>query len=115
MTNDGFKRTSRKGSEPKDIDKAIERYNEVVELVLKGKDFLNLYSQDEYIEDKITLDGNDWTFNQHIKIDIIPTIDDFRNTVDKYMGWKAKMEFQKIFGDKDPYLVAMYLLKQGKE
>lgn len=42
-----------------------------------------------YIEDTISLDGNDWTFSQHQKIDITPTEDDFKKTVSEFLAWKV--------------------------
>ena len=43
----------------------------------------------DYIEDTISLDGNDWTYNQHKKIDTTPTFDDFRKTVQDYLSYKV--------------------------
>ena len=56
----------------KNTDHAIERYDEIVNLVLYGKSYLHYFTEDEYIEDVITLNGDDWTFKQHQKIDTIP-------------------------------------------
>ena len=41
------------------------------------------------IEDTINLEGKDWTYKQHQKIDTIPTEDDFRKTVADYLSWKV--------------------------
>ena len=41
------------------------------------------------IKDTISLAGNDWTFNQHRKIDITPTEEDFKKTVADYLAWKV--------------------------
>ena len=35
------------------------------------------------------LDGSDWTFNQHKKIDTTPTEADFKKTVADYLAWKV--------------------------
>ena len=72
----------------KNTDHAIERYNELVNLVLYGRSYLNLYTEEEYIEDTISLDGNDWTFSQHMKVDIEPKECDYENTVKEYLSWK---------------------------
>ena len=72
----------------KNVDHAVERYNEVVNLILFGKENLNYLTEDDYIEDKITLEGNDWTFAQHEVIDTTPTEDDFIETLNNYMNWK---------------------------
>lgn len=49
---------------------------------------MHYFTEDEYIEDVITLNGDDWTFKQHQKIDTIPTEDDFSDVVKEYLGWK---------------------------
>ena len=94
FSNDGYARQNRKKSSQcvnlKDVDNAKERYDEIVNLVVrgKGKDEKNLnYYKDCYIEDYISLEGNDWTYSQHKKIDIKPTEDDFKKVVQEYMAW----------------------------
>lgn len=93
FSNDGYTRQNRKKSSQdanlKNTDNAIERYDEIVNLVLYGKTYLNYFTEEQYIEDTISLEGNDWTFSQHIKLDTIPTEDDFRNTIKEYLGWKV--------------------------
>ncbi|MCC0630318.1 N-6 DNA methylase [Clostridioides sp. ES-S-0171-01] len=95
FSNDGYTRQNRKKSSQetnlKNTDHAFERYDEIVNLVLYGKSYLHYFSEDEYIEDVISLEGNDWTFKQHQKIDTIPTQDDFRNVVKEYLSWKLSM------------------------
>ena len=93
FSNDGYTRANRKKSS-KDVnlrntDHAEERYSEVVDLVLYGKSYLKYLSEDEYIEDTISLEGNDWTFIQHRKNNTIPTEEDFRNTIKEYLSWKV--------------------------
>ena len=41
------------------------------------------------IRDVVSLEGNDWTFNQHKKIDTTPTEADFKNAVADYLAWKV--------------------------
>lgn len=93
FSNDGYTRQNRKKSSQdanlKNTDNAIERYDEVVNLVLYGKKYLKYFTEDEYIEDTISLSGDDWTFSQHIKWNTIPSEDDFRNTIKEYLGWKV--------------------------
>ena len=93
FSNDGYTRQNRKKSSQdanlKNTDNAIERYEEIVNLVLYGKNYLHYFSDEQYIEDTISLEGNDWTFSQHIKLNTIPTEDDFRNTIKEYLGWKV--------------------------
>lgn len=93
FSNDGYTRQNRKKSSQdanlKNTDNAIERYDEIVNLVLYGKSYLHYFTENEYVEDTISLDGNDWTFSQHVKFDTIPSEDDFRNTIKEYLGWKV--------------------------
>lgn len=93
FSNDGYTRQNRKKSSQdanlKNTDNALERYDEIVNLVLYGKTYLHYFTDEQYIEDTISLDGNDWTFSQHIKLNTIPTEDDFRATIKEYLGWKV--------------------------
>lgn len=97
LRNDGYKRSNRKKSKAstnlQDIDNAIGRYEEVVNLVKFGKDELNIFTEKEYIEDAIALSGEkhgeDWNFDQHIKISSIPSIRDFKKTVANYLSWEV--------------------------
>lgn len=41
------------------------------------------------IRDIISLEGDDWTFNQHKLIDTRPTEDDFKKVVSDYLAWKV--------------------------
>lgn len=92
FSNDGYTRQHRKRSSQdvnlKNTDHALERYNEVENLVKYGKKYLHYLNEDDYIEDTITLEGNDWTYRQHKEIDVIPKEEDFINTVKEYIDWK---------------------------
>lgn len=92
FSNDGYTRQNRKRSGQevnlKNTDRALERYSELVNLVLYGKSYLNIFSEKEYIEDTITLNGDDWTFSKHKKIETIPTEIDFKNTIKEFLNWK---------------------------
>lgn len=96
FSNDGYTRMNRKKSGQsvnlRDTDNAKERYAEVANLVRygQGADNKNLnYFKDSYTEDYITLNGNDWTYGQHQKIDTIPTEEDFQTVVKEYLSWKV--------------------------
>ena len=97
FTNDGYTRQNRKKSGQdvnlKNTNNAYERYDEIVNLVLYGKSYLRYFSEKEYIEDTISLNGDDWTFSQHKKIDTIPTEEDFKNTIKEYLDWKVKIYY----------------------
>lgn len=92
FSNDGYTRQNRKKSSAnvnlRDTGNAKERYQEIVDIVL-GNQKQTHYFDDCVIEDTIGLDGNDWTYSQHKKIDTTPTEEDFRNTVKDYLAWKV--------------------------
>jgi hypothetical protein len=96
FSEDGYTRQNRKKSSQstnlRDTDNAKERYEEVVKLVNYGKGVndCNLrYLKGCYVEDYITLEGNDWTYSQHRKIDTNPTYDDFAKVVKDYLAWRV--------------------------
>lgn len=92
FSNDGYQRLNKKKAGPnvnlKDTNNAAERYEEIVNLVLFGKSYLKIFTEEEYIEDTISLKGDDWTFFQHKQSNITPTEDDFRNTVKDFLIWE---------------------------
>ena len=92
FSNDGYTRQNRKKSGAdvnlKNTEHAHERYAELVDIVLNRKKATH-YFDDCVIEDTIGLDGNDWTYKQHQKIDATPTEEDFRKTVADYLSWKV--------------------------
>ncbi|MCL2088751.1 MAG: SAM-dependent methyltransferase [Oscillospiraceae bacterium] len=94
MANDGYLRQNRKkaslGVNLRNVANAPERYQEIVDLVNYGKSYLNYFTEDEYIEDTITLEGNDWTFSGHKKIDTIPNEADFIKVVGDYLAWEVE-------------------------
>lgn len=91
---DGYARQNRKKSNSKvnlrDVDHVKERYAELVDVVLNRKPKTNYYTELNglVVKDTISLEGNDWTYNQHRKIDTMPTEADFRKTVSDYLSWK---------------------------
>lgn len=94
FSNDGYARQNRKKSNSKvnlrDVDHVKERYAELVDVVLNRKTKTDYYTEENglVVKDSISLEGNDWTFNQHRKIDTMPTEADFRKTVSDYLSWK---------------------------
>lgn len=105
FSNDGYTRQNRKKSSQetnlKNTDHALERYDELVNLILYGNSYLHYFSKDEYFEDVITLEGNDWTFKQHQKIDMIPTNEDFQDVIKQYLSWKLSMIIRGDFKNED--------------
>lgn len=92
FSEDGYTRMNRKKSGQdvnlRDTDHAKERYEEIAKVVCYGKDYLQYY-KDCYLEDTISLKGNDWTYSQHRKIETVPTADDFAKVVKDYLAWRV--------------------------
>lgn len=88
--NDGYKRTKRGINE---IDHPIQRYKDIVEIYKNGIT-ANVSSklwdlEKQVVMDVITDKGNDWNFDQHKKVELIPTLDDFKKTVSDYLSWEV--------------------------
>ena len=92
FSEDGYTRMNRKKSGQdvnlRDTDHAKERYEEIAKVVCYGKDYLQYY-KDCYVEDTISLKGNDRTYSQHRKIETVPTADDFAKVVKDYLAWRV--------------------------
>lgn len=95
FSEDGYTRTNRKKSTQavnlRDTDHAKARYQEVVDLVLGNVPDTHYYTEEngKLIKDRITLEGDDWTFNQHLVINNKPTLADFKQTVSDYLAWEV--------------------------
>ncbi|MBQ8999651.1 MAG: N-6 DNA methylase [Clostridium sp.] len=95
FSNDGYSRKNRKKSTQKinlkNTDHAEERYAEIEAIVLGKKPKTSYYTEENglLIKDTITLNGDDWLFTHHQKIDVVPTEDDFKNTVANFLSWKV--------------------------
>lgn len=95
FSEDGYTRQNRKKSTQnvnlRNTDHALERYDEVAAICLGKKPKTDYYTEANglVIRDTIALEGNDWTFNQHKKIDTTPTEEDFKKTVADYLAWKV--------------------------
>lgn len=90
FSNDGYTRTNRKkaSNNLKDTDRAKERYEELVNLVLFGKSKLNIFTDKEYFENTIDpKNGADW--NQTAPTDTKPTLQDLKKTVSDYLAWEV--------------------------
>lgn len=89
FSNDGYFRSDRKKASNNlvDVDKANERYQEVVDLVRFGKNKLNIFSDKEFYEGYIDPEnGADW--NQSTPTDTKPTLSDFKKTVNDFLAWE---------------------------
>ena len=95
FSEDGYSRQNRKKSSQevnlRDTDNAKARYEEVEAIILGKKPKTQYYTKENglYIEDTISLEGNDWTYSQHKKIDTTPKLEDFKKTVADYLTWKV--------------------------
>ena len=95
FSEDGYSRQNRKKSTQtvnlRNTDNALERYEEIAMICLGKQPNTNYYtsSNGKVIKDTISLNGNDWTFNQHKKINTIPTEDDFKKVIADYLSWKV--------------------------
>ena len=95
FSEDGYARQNRKKSTSKvnlrDADHALDRYDEVAALCMGKKPKTAYYTEanGKLIRDTVSLDGDDWTFNQHRVIDTTPTRDDFKKVVADYLSWKV--------------------------
>ena len=95
FSEDGYSRQNRKKSTQKvnlrNTDHALERYDEIAAICLGKKPKTSYYTEanGKIIRDTITLEGNDWAFGQHKKIDTTPTEEDFKKTVADYLAWKV--------------------------
>ena len=95
FSEDGYLRQNRKKSTQKvnlrNTDQALERYDEIVAICLNKKPKTNFYTEGNgcLIHDTISLEGSDWTFNQHKEVDITPTEEDFKKSVADYLTWKV--------------------------
>nr|WP_317381138.1 N-6 DNA methylase [uncultured Helicobacter sp.] len=91
---DGYKRQYKKKAKAsanlKDIDNAKGRYAEIVAIV-NGTFKETHYYDDFFIEDTINLEGRDWTYSQHKKIDTTPTLEDFKKCVSEYLAWESNV------------------------
>ena len=103
FSNDGYTRQNRKKSSAKvnlrDTDNAKARYDEIVDIVLNRKKKTNYYD-DFVIEDTINLNGKDWTYSQHQKIDTTLKLEDFKKCVSEYLAWEVS---NILKGQKSPF------------
>ena len=95
FSDDGYTRQNRKKSTQKvnlrNTDHALERYDEVAAICLGKKPKTNYYTEanGKVIKDTISLNGNDWAYQSHRKIDTTPTEVDFRKTVSDYLSFRV--------------------------
>jgi hypothetical protein len=95
FSEDGYSRQNRKKSTQevnlRNTDHALERYDEVCAICLGKKPKTDYYTEanGKVIKDTIGLDGNDWTYQSHRKIDTTVTFEDMKKVVSDYLSWKV--------------------------
>ena len=95
FSEDGYSRQNRKKSTQevnlRNTDHALERYDEVLAICLGKKPKTEYYTEanGKVIRDTISLKGDDWTYNQHRRIDTTPTEEDFKKTIADYLSWRV--------------------------
>lgn len=102
FSNDGYTRTNRKKASInlRDTDRAKERYEELVNLVHYGRQYLKIFTEEEYYEDTIDpSDGGDW--NKSAPIDTRPTLADFKKTIADYLAWEVSTLLKKQTTEED--------------
>ena len=104
FSNDGYARQNRKKSNSKvnlkDVDHVKERYAELIDIVLNRTTKTNYYTEENglVVKDSISLNGNDWTYIQHRKLNTMPTEAYFRKTVSDYLSWKISSDIKNGLG-----------------
>ncbi|CRF40539.1 class I SAM-dependent DNA methyltransferase [Helicobacter ailurogastricus] len=93
FSNDGYTRAARKKARAstnlRDTDHAKERYAELIELVAHNGE--PKFYKDHCIKDKINLEGKDWTYAQHQKIDTTPKLGDFSGSVAEFLAYEVSL------------------------
>ncbi len=119
FSNDGYTRQSRRKSSQavnlKDTGNAKARYEELVKLVVCGigKNDKNLnYLKNNYIEDYITLNGDDWTYSQHKKIDKKTKKEDFVKIVSDFLSWQISNGLRNGFLSSIKYSLEINEIKE---
>lgn len=105
FSNDGYTRSNRKKASInlRDTDRAKERYEELVNLVHYGRQYLKIFTEKEYFEDTIDpSDGGDW--NKSAPIDTRPTLADFKKTVADYLAWEVSALLKQQATDEEDSL-----------
>lgn len=102
FSEDGYTRTNRRKSSQRvnlrDTNFAKERYQEIVDIVLDKKKKTHFYDNFT-IKETINLDGKDWTYRQHVKVDTNASDQDFCKTVNSYIDWQMSKSSSYMQGD----------------
>ena len=92
FSDDGYTRQNKKKASMsvnlRDTGHAQDRYEEALNLALYGKKYLKLLKPENYIEDTITLNGGDWTVQQHRQNNTTASAKDFQKVMKEYLAWQ---------------------------
>ncbi|RJF32060.1 N-6 DNA methylase [Pseudoalteromonas gelatinilytica] len=91
FSKDGYKRTNRKKAKQNlfNVNDAHGHYDELVKLIkYDNVSSLQYFSDENYIKDTISLNGGDWQYLSHARIDKTPTEKDFQNVVSDYIQFQ---------------------------
>lgn len=105
FSNDGYTRSNRKKASInlRDTDRAKERYEELVNLVHYGRQYLKIFTEKEYYEDTVDpSNGGDW--NKSAPIDTRPTLTDFKKTIADYLAWEVSTLLKQQATDEEDSL-----------
>lgn len=105
FSNDGYTRSNRKKASInlRDTDRAKERYEELVNLVHYGRQYLKIFTEKEYYEDTVDpSNGGDW--NKSAPIDTRPTLADFKKTIADYLAWEVSTLLKQQATDEEDSL-----------
>lgn len=101
FSEDGYTRQNRKKSSQstnlRDSDDARGRYQEVADIVLGNVPDTNYFTTQngKVIIDRISLEGNDWTFASHLPSKTTPQAKDFEKSVSDFLSWEVNQLQQK--------------------
>ena len=92
FSEDGYTRQNKKKASMsvnlRDTGHAQDRYEEALNLALYGKKYLKLLKPENYIEDTITFNGDDWTVQQHRQNNTTASAEDFQKVMKEYLAWQ---------------------------
>ncbi len=92
FSEDGYTRQNKKKASMnvnlRDTGHAQDRYEEALNLALYGKKYLKLLKPENYIEDTITFNGDDWTVQQHRQNNTTASAEDFQKVMKEYLVWQ---------------------------
>ena len=95
FSDDGYTRSGKKKQKIKirDTGNAKDRYKEVADIILNKKPKTEYYTKENglYIEDTITLNGDDWNYLKHKTNNLRPTQDHFNEVMNDYLQWSMKL------------------------